>query len=103
MKAVAAGEFGRTTSADEPDFISSASDGAPVDLISSFYGQDLNQSLWEYYKAPLAGKPTSVMKAWLRWNGQEFDAYLRCDADQKGNSGFTTHAVPYIQEQRNED
>ena len=97
MELIAVKEFGKSISNDEPDFIGSAGDGTPIDLILSFYGQDAAQHLWEYYKIPLAEKSGAVMKAWLHWNGSEFDAYLKCSADQNGASGFTTHAMPYIQ------
>ena len=97
MAFVAVNEFGRSISNGEPDFIGSAGDGTPIDLILSFYGQDAAQHLWEYYRILLAGKSGAVMKAWLHWNGEKFDAYLKCSADQNGDSGFTTHAMPYIQ------
>jgi hypothetical protein len=96
MEAVAAAEFGSIGLASEPEFISSAGDGTPVDLILSYYGQDAAQSQWEYYKVSLSDKPGSMMKAWLHWNGQEFDGYLKCDASPN-DSGFTTHTMPYIQ------
>lgn len=97
MEAVAAGGFGGIALTGEPEFINSAGDGISVDLILSYYGQDAAQNLWEYYKVSLSGRPGFAMKAWLRRNGHEFDAYLKCDANQNDDSGFTTHAMPYVQ------
>jgi hypothetical protein len=35
------------------------------------------------------------MKAWVRWNGEQFDAYLECMHDVDGEVGFVSHATPY--------
>ncbi len=53
--------------------------------------------MWEYYKSTASVASGSFVKAWLHWNGQRFDAYLKCKRDIKGTSGFVSHDMPYIQ------
>ena len=99
MKAVAVNECGNVVLSGEPDFIGSAGEGNTVDSVLAHYGQDVAQTendAWEYYSSKVSGELDIFLKAWLHWNGKEFDAYLRCGQDVGGESGFASHDMPYV-------
>ena len=84
----------------EPEMIGLADVGNPIDFILAHYGQEAASpkgSNWEYYKSDLAYPVGSSMKAWLHWNGECFDMYLKCAQSTDGSTGFASHAMPCIQ------
>jgi len=100
MEAVVASEFEGVVLSGEPEFTGSAGEGDAVDSVLSHYGQNVAQTendMWEYYQSTASVASGSFVKAWLHWNGQRFDAYLKCKRDIEGTSGFVSHDMPYIQ------
>ncbi len=100
MEAVAASEFEGIVLDGEPEPIGSAGEGNAIDAVLSHYGQNVSQTendMWEYYKSTVVEGPGSFLKAWLHWNGSEFDAYLRCAQGGESEAGFASHAMPYVQ------
>lgn len=100
METVAANEFKDVVLSGEPEFIGSAGEGGTIDLVLLYYGQAVVQAeddMWEYYKSIISEGPGSFLKAWLHWNGGEYDAYLRCAQGSEDDAGFASHAIPYIQ------
>lgn len=100
MAAVAATEFECIVLSGEAEFIGAAGEGNTIDSVLAHYGQDVVQTvnnMWEYYKSTITEAPGLFMKAWLHWNGEEFDAYLKCEPEIEGASGFASHNMPYVQ------
>ena len=99
MDAIAANEFDGIVLEGEPDPIGSAGEGNAIDAVLSHYEQNVAQAendMWEYYKSAIVAEPGSFLKAWLHWNGSEFNAYLSCPQSSQNDAGFASHAMPYV-------
>ncbi len=84
----------------EPEFIGSAGDGDTIDSVLAYYGLESMLSVsdaWICYQSALLNHPGSYMKAWLHWNGECYNTYLKCAQSTDGSTGFASHAMPYIQ------
>ena len=100
MNTIAANEFDGIVLDSEPEPIGSAGEGNAIDAVLSHYEQNVAQTendMWEYYKSTIVAGTGSFLKAWLHWNGSEFNAYLRCAQDGESEAGFASHAMPYVQ------
>lgn len=100
MDAVATNEFEGVVLSGEPEFIGSAGEGSAIDAVLSYYQQSIAQTendIWEYYKITVSEGRGVSLKAWLHWNGEKFDAYLKCAQDRDSDAGFVSHDMPYIQ------
>ncbi len=65
-------------------------------LTNAGHDETLGFEMWEDYSKDIVGIPAGTLKAWLRWNGQKFDAYLQAKQDVDDVSGFASHDTPYV-------
>ena len=100
MDTIAVNEFVGIVLDGDPYFIGSAGTDDTIDWVLLHYGQAVVQQendRWEYYKSMVVAGTGSFLKAWLHWNGSEFNAYLSRAQGSQGDAGFASHAMPYVQ------